>query len=396
MTRVRQNSRDITFFCIAELSSRKKKLKSAMNHHSKKATLRSYAEGLDFVYINPLLAVCKAPRSVADTERLARHFKSIHPHNHQMVNVCKSSNPLLTSRYYDSAEEYPGPLSLKQLIFFTSRAESYSSVNPRGVLVLTCENGCEKSCVFAAAFLLHNGAALSAEEAISMINKERSPDANLALSKPSLVRYVAYYEALLRSDQDSFMTNTFFLSRLRLRGGVPNLNKSLLKPGCKLHVTASMVSFVPMDGVDFGFAVANNAATSESAVNGDPEGREQFVENSVFDQLQSAYDGDLENAPFYPQTDTSTTIDLDLSMHDLALRGDVTLHIYSEEQCVICFSFHTAFVTNGYMQLEKDVLDVAYLDDKHKLLPEACQVEVFLTGIDDRPALNVQVQEQDR
>jgi hypothetical protein len=65
------------------------------------------------------------------------------------------------------------------------------------------------------------------------------------------------------------------------------------------------------------------------------------------------------------------------------------MRVYSEEQLMAAFSFHTAFVSNGYMQLEKDVLDVACRDTAHRLLPARCMLEIFLTPTDDRPELNV-------
>jgi hypothetical protein len=130
----------------------------------KKAALRSYAQGLDFVYVNPLVVVCRAPQNEAEAERLATHFKTHHPHNHKVVNCTMKSSPLLSVRYFDDAEDYVGPVTMKQLIYFTTRADAYISINPRAVLVLVCESGCEKSCVFAAAFLLHNGAVRASSE----------------------------------------------------------------------------------------------------------------------------------------------------------------------------------------------------------------------------------------
>ncbi len=134
--------------------------------------LRSFAPGLDFVYLTPLMCVCRAPRNESEAERLSSYFNAHHPHNHKIFNCCgypdsgtiseatveagatgtsTSASPvppasmLISSRYFESCEDYRGPITLKQLIYCANRAEAYLAANPHGVLVFMCESGAGKS-----------------------------------------------------------------------------------------------------------------------------------------------------------------------------------------------------------------------------------------------------------
>jgi len=465
--------------------------------------LRSYAAGLDFVYLTPLLCVCRTPATEAEAERLSAHFHSQHPHNHRIMNCTAYSathasvhspaggapttpahaqtetataaagkhksaalqivsagpdgeelsiaQPKLTStRYFDSSEDYRGPVSLKQLMHCVFRADSYLASNPHGVLVFMCETGAGKSCVYAACFLLYIGAVLSAEEACAMVAKERchshsgsgsssaargtnsGPAAAIflqhtrALCIPSHRRYVVYFESLLRSAGDRWHCNTYQLSRIRVLGGIPNLHQSLLEKGCRLHVAVKGAKFLPRSE-DFDSYAPPRTQSSRSNNNNnnnktvqerererelaDATGAEVLVMYPLFNQLKAAYNNDYSAVPFYrvsegpgevhaasasgsasalPIGHSKTTVDLDLSTYEIQLRGDCIIEIHSDELLVMSISLHSAFVTNnGYLQFDKMSVDLICEDVRHKIYSAETKVEVFLTPVDDAPMINV-------
>ena len=120
-------------------------------------------------------------------------------------------------------------------------------------------------------------------------------------------------------------------------------------------------------------------------------------------QLEVAYSSDYSAVPFYratsepgaqgapaaPVGSSETTIDLDLSPYGIQLRGDGRVEVFSDELLVMAISLHTAFVTNnGYLQFDKAAVDIACEDTQHRIYSAATKVEMFLTPMDDVPALN--------
>jgi hypothetical protein len=336
--------------------------------------VRSYASGLDFVYLNARVAVCRAPTKESEAERLSEHFHSHHNSNHLAIDCTRDGCSYISSPNFVSSEKYVGDMNLRQLMHFVHKVESYLSINPRGTIVIVCETGCDKSCLFASAFLLHSGIVLSTEEAIEFVNNERSPDDRAVMRSPSQCRYLLYYEMLLRSATESFHSNTYQLARVRIVQGVPNLHKSLLVRGCHMHVKTSTVCFEPE---------SEDSEDREQA-----RGDEKFETRKTFDQLNVAYDGNIADVPFTNQ-DTQKQVDIDLSTYDVRLRGDCTLDLYSEELLVMSLSFHTAFITNGYLLLDKDVIELASDDKDNHRFPADMKVELFFMALDDDPNLNI-------
>ena len=230
---------------------------------------------------------------------------------------------------------YAGPLSLRQLMHFVHHADSYLCMNPSATVALICDTGCDKSCLLAAAYLLHSGTVLSTQEATEFVQSVRSPDARLALRTPSLSRYLLYYETLLRTDSEAHHCNTLKMSRVRVVRGIPNLHSSLLVRGCSLYCKVSHVTYMP----------TLNETDGTYADTDQPEGGEKMQSKPLFDQLASAYDGDYASVPFHNQDDTDS-IDMDVSTDDVTVRGDVTVEICDGKtgQTIMCVSFHTAFV----------------------------------------------------
>eukprot|EP01031_Cornospumella_fuschlensis_P000330 gene330-414_t len=81
-----------------------------------------------------------------------------------------------------------------------------------------------RSCLVAACYLLHCGQQDSAAKALEMVAQQRYP-----ITIPSQIRYVYYYEKLLRSDR--VLLSTFRLLSIRCQT-VPETSGSLVLSGC--------------------------------------------------------------------------------------------------------------------------------------------------------------------
>lgn len=104
-----------------------------------------------------------------------------------------------------------------------------------------------RSCMLAACYLLHSGLFTSAEEAVSFLCRERSPLLLNALCVPSQVRYVNYYEALLRDDSPTAQTQErrvqHLLRILHIRmTTIPQFSASILHAGCSPYLSISVLA----------------------------------------------------------------------------------------------------------------------------------------------------------
>lgn len=363
-----------------------------------KNAIRRYSPELDFVYLTQNLVVCKAPSTPLEAERLSVYFQTQHPSSHLAVDCTlgsasasargqeagSGSPKFINKRNFDQVERYAGPLVLRQLMHFVHTADSFVSINPQGVIILLCDTGCDKSCVLGSAFLLHSGLVLSTQEGQKLVQSIRSPEARLAMRRPSLCRYLVYYETLLRSDSEIYHCNTLQLSRVRIVQGIPNLHSSLLLRGCALYCKVSHVTYMPTVDADGTYAEMDQ-----------PEGTERMVQKPLFDQLQTTFEGDAENVPFYNQDDTRT-IDYDVSSEDIRVRGDVVLEICDArtQQAVLSVAFHTAFVNNEqpYLLFDKEVTDLACEDSRALRFPADMRLELFFAAMDDQPDISLSLE----
>ncbi len=196
-----------------------------------------------------------------------------------------------------------------------------------------------------AAFLLQCGAAPTATAALELFGRERTHDGK-GVTIPSQMRYVHYYEALLRApDAAAFAPATYRLRHIRLHG-VPNFD---LHGGCD-----------PFFDVRVG------------------DGKAQ-----IFDWLTAH----KRRIPHF-QPKSTHYIDLDVSPFDVRVRGDVKVVFYdydllSDPDKMFHFWFNTGFITNNYLLFHKTTLDGACKDKACKAFESSFKVEVFLDRLDD-------------
>lgn len=196
-----------------------------------------------------------------------------------------------------------------------------------------------------AAFLLQCGAASTATAAIELFGRERTHDGK-GITIPSQMRYVHYYEALLRApDAAVFAPAVYRLRHIRLHG-VPNFD---LHGGCD-----------PFFDVRIG------------------DGKVQ-----IFDWLAAH----KRRIPHF-QPKSTHYVDMDVSPWDVRVKGDVKIVFYdydllSDPDKMFHFWFNTGFISNNYLLFHKATLDGACKDKACKNFDADFKVEVFLDKLDD-------------
>jgi hypothetical protein len=213
--------------------------------------------------------------------------------------------------------------------------------------------------MIAACYLLHSGVFTSAGKAIDFINKQRRPDTVDALTCPSQIRYVYYYEALLRSE--AVQCGTYRVKHIRLRT-IPSFSSSLVDCGCSPTVSFSLL--------------ARPASSGQSNL--------PWYPKHVFSQAERL--GDVK--PRHYSTERDVLIDLPLERYNVVVRGDVCLHLFSEGEKMCQLYFHTAFVKDNFLSFEKLQIDMACDDVFHYTFDAAFKIEICLEPVADDPSLN--------
>lgn len=220
--------------------------------------------------------------------------------------------------------------------------------------------GLGRSSLVAACYLLHSGVCTSAAKAIEFVNKKRRPQALDAITCPSQIRYVYYYEALLRSD--SIQCGTYRIKHIRVRT-IPSFSSSLIDCGCSPTVNVSLLS----------------RPSSNSIVN------PPWYPKRVFCQANSLG----EVAARHYSVERDAVIDLPLERYNVLVRGDVCVCLFSEGEKMCQLYFHTGFIKDTCLTFDKGHIDMAASDTFHYTFDANFKIEICLEPVVDEPGLNL-------
>lgn len=215
--------------------------------------------------------------------------------------------------------------------------------------------------MMAACYLMHSGVCTTAQKAVDFVNRLRCPDSHDALTCPSQIRYVYYYEALLRSE--SVKCSTYRVSHIRITTA-PSFSSSLIDCGCTPVVSISVLG-------------KTNPNNSNTDVNWYPK--------RVFNQIDAL--GLVKPRKYSSERDH--IIDISLDKYDVRVRGDACVAVFSEEEKMFQCCFNTCFIQDNYLAFEKKYVDIAADDLFHYTFDANFKVEISLQAVADEPALNV-------
>jgi len=213
--------------------------------------------------------------------------------------------------------------------------------------------------MMAACYLLHSGVCTSAAQAHEFVNRQRAPEPLTAISCPSQIRYIYYYEALLRSE--SVKCSTYRVSHIRIVT-VPSFSSSLIDCGCTPSVSLSVLA---------------RSGVAQTDVTWYPR--------RVFHQI-TALNG---VPPRRYSAERDRLVDIPMEKYGVNVRGDVCLSVFSEGEKMCQVYFNTSFIKSNHLTFEKSCIDMAAQDTFHYTFDAHFKIEIVFKLVPDEPALNV-------
>ena len=221
--------------------------------------------------------------------------------------------------------------------------------------------------MLAACYLLHSGAYTNAEEAIAFVCRQRTPVKLNALTVPSQIRYVFYYETLLKTSK--LMNFAFRITHVRMTT-IPAFNASIVHSGCTPYLCISTLAQVQ----------------SSDKPESDPANSVCWYPKVVYNQLNFEMKRKLRRYT----CDGDESADFDLSDQDVCVRGDVILALLSKDEKMAQICFHTAFVEGNYLVFDQSSVDIAHKDKLNYTFDPNFKIEIFLQRVNhsDSESLN--------
>ena len=325
------------------------------------------------------ILIARFPRDGGEARNVSAYLEQSHKKCYKIINCMSETerkelrcDDLLTPEYgfvddpgcienYPMAPNTPG--AIKQLLRFCISEDTFLSKQQSNVLMILCRTGKGRASMMAACMLMHQGVFMSAGEAIAAVCNARSAT---AINFPSQIRYVHYYERLLRSPAGEH-SQTLRLNSVRVTT-IPCFDASILNQGCTPHVAVSLLA-----------QVAELTVLESTA---------PFRSHVVFNQ-QQRWAELKQRGRFYSKTAGEQEIEIDLTAEVILVRGDALVSLFSGEHKMLQVAFHTAFVSDNYLRFDRSTCDLAHRDLLHALFDEDLVLEIFFSRVTDVPELNI-------
>ena len=217
-----------------------------------------------------------------------------------------------------------------------------------------------------AAYLLHSGTCQSAEEALAMFGRERTHDGK-GVTIPSQIRYVHYYESLLR--RRDVISYTYQITHIRLIT-VPNFDPSITGGGCDPYIVVKMLFPVDLQQSQplQGNSVSTTQTQTTSSIN-------VYKQQTIFNQFLEF----KKVKKYYPY---EKCVDLDFLDYNVKIRGDVNIifydhDMYSSDDKMCQVWINTAFIERNYLIFDKTVIDRACKDKYNRAFDSDFKIEIY-------------------
>lgn len=295
--------------------------------------------GVEAVYRNPMPEV-------------QRFFEQRHQQHYKIYNLCSEKQYTLND-YFPLVERFGfddhNPCAFVMMEQFCRNVDAYLQESPENVVAIHCKAGKGRTGLMIATYLYHSGQAKTAEEALRMFGDARTHN-HKGVTIPSQMRYVHYYEQSKRMAR--VVPATYQITHIRMVS-IPRFDK--MSGGCDPY-----------------FHVRIQRPNAENGF---------FSEVKIYD-----YRDHVKKVKRYGRSDRF--VDLDVSQHNLKVRGDIKMVFYDHDQLssddkMFGVWFNTAFVERNYLVFEKKYLDGACKDKHNKDFDKDFRLEIYLHKIDD-------------
>jgi phosphatidylinositol-3,4,5-trisphosphate 3-phosphatase/dual-specificity protein phosphatase PTEN len=334
-------------FCTGVGGSALKTFRTAVSKKKKRFVEDGF--DLDLTYITPKIIAMGFPSVGREglyrnpLPEVQRFFETRHAGRYRIYNLC-------SEKAYDPADflgrvcRYPfddhNPCPLHVIAGFCEDVDSWLTAHPDNVAAIHCKAGKGRTGLVISCFLMHCGFKPSAEQALKFFGVQRTANAK-GVTIPSQMRYVHYYEQILRHGFP--VTYTYRVSHVRIRG-VPTLElgSSACTPWFQLLV----------DGA------------------------------RVFDYKKAC--GGSKDLPRFRKGEPY--MDLDCSGFDVRIANNVKLQVNLTGSVAKCHLwFHTGFITRNVLVFGRGVIDKLSKDTKGKKVPRNFAIELYLHRVAAMP-----------
>jgi len=282
-----------------------------------------------------------------------RFFSSRHAGHYKVYNLC--SERAYEASDFEQVERFPfddhNPSALDLIGRFCTSVERFLNADAENVVAIHCKAGKGRTGMMIACCLLHMGVCKTAEEALTLFGEKRTSNKK-GVTIPSQIRYVYYYEQLLR--RQNVTTYTYQITHIRLVT-VPNFDPSITGGGCDPYFHVRLLQ---------------------------KTGENNHKERRVFN-----YKKKVERVKkCYPQ---ERFVDIDCKNMNVKVKGDVKIVFfdhdqYSQDDKMCHLWFNTAFVERNFLVFDKQVVDKACKDKHCRTFDQNFKVEVYLHRVDDK------------
>eukprot|EP00924_Labyrinthula_sp_SR-Ha-C_P004657 maker-scaffold_1-snap-gene-7.35-mRNA-1 protein AED:0.10 eAED:0.10 QI:107/0.5/0.33/0.66/0.5/0.33/3/0/415 len=306
------------------------------------------AEGVEALYRNNL-------------HEVQRFFDLFHPKQVKVYNLCIERRYQLSFDNLSKDTDYekfgfedhnPCPLNLVKP--FCESVNQWLSSDNTHIAAVHCKAGKGRTGMMISCYLLHSGHCKTADSALEFFSAKRTTNGK-GVTIPSQIRYVYYYEQLLR--KGSVTPMEFKLTHLRIVT-VPKLDLINVKP---------MV--VQRNGTKLDFEIFHYKVSLQHEVHSYTLFDYKEEMNKIGQKLNT-------------YKDDEKYIDIPLDEFDVFLKGDVKIQFYERKQGMkrkMCYVwFNTAFVQNNYLRFGKSMVDKACKDKHHQKFKEDFAIELYL------------------
>ena len=338
---------------------------------------------MDLTYVTPRILLVGASTPLRQT---IAYIQKKHAGHYKVFDVFQSNgaDSVVVDGAFDTTQQFAinryNVPAMESILKFCNIVDSYLQLSPSNVVILYSSANDGRSILLASVLLLHTGTNDSAIDSIDDVCSKRflsfARNKINSIITPSQIRYVYYYEQLLRKDY--LIEYTMCITHIKITT-VPNFDASIIAAGCTPYLVVSLLKRDEDDLLNWKpYCLYNQSDAVKPAV---------VATKANTSNKNKSVPVVTKTLKHYSKDDN--VIDFYLTKNEPVLvRGDVVLSVCTEDTKMFQITFHSAFVEGNYLLFDKSSVDLASADSHNRFFDPNFKVEIYLNRVEDKPSLN--------